>query len=458
MEKQKHQKVLIIDDTPAVIDFVRDILLKEGYQVFVAVSGQRGLEIVEKVNPDIILLDILMPDLNGYETCSFLKSNKRTADIPVIFMSALVETSDKMKGFKEGAVDYLTKPLNSEELVIRVRTHLSLVEKNKQERESVRQVNNAIVRSLGVIVYEYDVINDVISWSDTVNETLGFTQKELGENFEKFLLRVLPNHRELMQGEINRAIETHQSVNFDFQLSTKDHRYVWFQNKANVLLDELTGKPSHLIGVFLDMTERKAQEKKSVQNIIHAIELERQQIKRKLDVSYTRVMSNIDSSSLGHREDKNGLSSIEELMLETKKLIKKLSPPVLLDEGLNQSIECLIKDSVPKQVTVKFHDNSVGTPNLPKHISMVILNMTKEILNNIITNDDVTIISLQLHSSDKAVFYTIEDDGNGGSGKDSVELQNLKYRVASVGGLIEVNNVPNKGTLFTIDFDIEDNE
>lgn len=118
--------ILIVDDTPANIAVLADYLQDEGFRVLVAQDGEEGLKRAQLALPDLILLDVMMPGMNGFDTCRNLKVLKDTHDIPVIFMTALTETSDKVAGFLAGGVDYVTKPFQMEEVMARVRTHLAL--------------------------------------------------------------------------------------------------------------------------------------------------------------------------------------------------------------------------------------------------------------------------------------------------------------------------------------------
>jgi len=118
--------ILLVDDTPTNLEILVQVFDKQGYDVFVATDGESALEQISATPPDLILLDVMMPGLDGFETCQRLKANPATADIPVIFMTALTETLDKVKGFQVGAVDYVTKPIQHEEVLARVTTHLKL--------------------------------------------------------------------------------------------------------------------------------------------------------------------------------------------------------------------------------------------------------------------------------------------------------------------------------------------
>jgi diguanylate cyclase (GGDEF)-like protein len=120
------EDILIVDDTPENLRLLSAVLLRQGYRVRKAINGQIALMAVQTVQPDLILLDIMMPEMNGYEVCQHLKANPQTAQIPVIFLSALSEGIDKAKAFSVGGADYITKPFQLEEVLVRVRHQLAL--------------------------------------------------------------------------------------------------------------------------------------------------------------------------------------------------------------------------------------------------------------------------------------------------------------------------------------------
>jgi sigma-B regulation protein RsbU (phosphoserine phosphatase) len=132
-----HEEILIVDDTPANLRLLSQMLTNQGYSVRAVTSGARALESVRASIPSLILLDIRMPDMDGYEVCNELKNNERTRDIPVIFISALNEIEDKVKAFKLGGVDYITKPFQLEEVLARTETHLALRNLQKQLQDAI---------------------------------------------------------------------------------------------------------------------------------------------------------------------------------------------------------------------------------------------------------------------------------------------------------------------------------
>lgn len=128
-------KILLVDDTPANLDLLVDYLTAANFEVFVAENGSSALERLRHVQPDLILLDLLMPGMSGFEVCKTLKANLQTRHIPVIFLTAREETADKVKGFAVGGIDYITKPLVEAEVLARVRTHLQLARTHRYLHE-----------------------------------------------------------------------------------------------------------------------------------------------------------------------------------------------------------------------------------------------------------------------------------------------------------------------------------
>lgn len=125
-------RILLVDDTPANLYLLSTILVKQGYEVRQAMSGQMALESVQKFFPDLILLDIMMPDMSGYEVCRYLKADDLTYNIPVIFLSALDDSKNKVLAFDVGGADYITKPVQIPEVLVRVSTQLTMRQQQKQ--------------------------------------------------------------------------------------------------------------------------------------------------------------------------------------------------------------------------------------------------------------------------------------------------------------------------------------
>jgi len=139
-ESRSKGVILVIDDSPTNLKLLFNTLSKDGFQVLSARDGESGLEQAVRMKPDIILLDVLMYGIDGFETCRRLKVHKATRNIPVIFMTVLSEPMDKLKGFKAGGVDFITKPIHHEEVLARVNSHLTIRHQQAQLRKQAEQL------------------------------------------------------------------------------------------------------------------------------------------------------------------------------------------------------------------------------------------------------------------------------------------------------------------------------
>ncbi|EUB96690.1 two component transcriptional regulator, LuxR family [Rhizobium sp. CF080] len=148
--------VLLVDDSPETLGFLTEALEKSGFSVLIATTGQSALNIVERITPDLILLDAVMPGMDGFETCRKLKTNGGVAQVPVIFMTGLTETEHVVNALDSGGVDYLTKPINIDELRARIRVHLS----NARSAQSARVALDAAGRHLLAVK-----ANGALHWS-----------------------------------------------------------------------------------------------------------------------------------------------------------------------------------------------------------------------------------------------------------------------------------------------------
>ncbi|MEO5366645.1 MAG: response regulator [Magnetococcus sp. WYHC-3] len=152
------QTILIIDDEPNNLQVTAQFLERQGLEVMLAKSGEKGIELAQKGQPDLIILDVRMPVMDGYATCHALKQLPETRDIPVLFYSALGEVDDKLKGFALGGLDYLTKPVDESELLARVAVHLQnqamkqeLSERNQRLQGAI-DTGNVVNVAIGVVM------------------------------------------------------------------------------------------------------------------------------------------------------------------------------------------------------------------------------------------------------------------------------------------------------------------
>lgn len=143
----EHIRILVVDDVLENIQVIGGLLREKGYMISVAQSGEQALEVVKENRPDLILLDVLMPGMDGFETCARLKADADFSQIPLIFLTALSETNHKVRGFKAGAVDYVTKPIEKEELLARIHLHLTLKILQDDLEAQVQQRTKELLKS-----------------------------------------------------------------------------------------------------------------------------------------------------------------------------------------------------------------------------------------------------------------------------------------------------------------------
>jgi len=187
----QHSSILIVDDVAENISLLFEFLISHNFEVSVAENGESALEVIEEYPPNLILLDVMMPGIDGFETCRRIKANPKTQDIPIIFMTALSDTVDKVKGLELGAVDYVTKPFQQEEVLARINVHLTVyhlqtaLEIRNQELEAKNAELDAFAHTVAhdlknplsaMINLAYLLINskEVVNFTDKQREYLSY--------------------------------------------------------------------------------------------------------------------------------------------------------------------------------------------------------------------------------------------------------------------------------------------
>lgn len=203
--------VLIVDDLPNNVRLLSIMLTEKGYQVRKAINGQMALNTVRSLIPDLILLDINMPDLNGYQVCEQLKADEKTREIPVIFISALDDVLDKVKAFQVGGVDYISKPFQGEEVMARIENQLTICRQKKQLQNEIKERQKA-EETLEIYLHavSHDLRNPVIGMSMILNNLIKNSQGETKEVSRK-ILQQMANSCDRQLTLIDSLVETRQN-------------------------------------------------------------------------------------------------------------------------------------------------------------------------------------------------------------------------------------------------------
>ena len=176
-------KVLVVDDQANNIKIVSTILSHD-YNLYIANSGANALRILEKVQPDLILLDVMMPEMTGYEACEIIKSNPATKDIPIIFLTAKTDIDDIVHGFELGAVDYIAKPFNAKEMLVRIQNHIALataMRTIKYQHQELEQYQNELIQTNEELIVSKDAVEQNAYEVNALNIRLLETKEELTE-------------------------------------------------------------------------------------------------------------------------------------------------------------------------------------------------------------------------------------------------------------------------------------
>jgi two-component system sensor histidine kinase/response regulator len=224
------QKILIVDDTPAMIKTLADALKNPDYKIFAATNGANALKIVADEIPELILLDIMMPEMDGYEVCKKLKTNDATRSIPVIFITALDYEENETFGLELGAVDYITKPIKSSIVQARVKTHLKLKRAYEElEKKNIALKESALLRENVERILHHDLkspLNAVIGYSELLQNK---PHKQLSKRI-KWAMNIMEAGYQMLD-MINHSLDIYKMETGTYQYSPSSVNILSLLNK-----------------------------------------------------------------------------------------------------------------------------------------------------------------------------------------------------------------------------------
>jgi PAS domain S-box-containing protein len=289
------ETLLLVDDNPTNLQVLYQTLEGYGYKLLLAKNGEDALNIVEKVHPALILLDIMMPGMDGYEVCQRIKNNPETADAVVIFLSALDDVQDKVKGFSVGAVDYVSKPFKSDEVIARVENHIKIrqLEKSLEKKNRQLEVDNAIIlQSMGEGLLGVDKSGAITFMNPAAEAITGWTQEDAhGKNFHDLFMHTDKKGRRYPseQNQVLNTIVDHVERHCDDEVMwSKDGKAIPVEYTVTAIEGEID--VSSACVVFKDITDRKQREEALNQALKTVKEL-----KEKLQAENTYLQEEIRS-------------------------------------------------------------------------------------------------------------------------------------------------------------------
>ncbi|MFB2875326.1 response regulator [Floridanema aerugineum] len=376
--------ILIVDDTPANLNVLFDFLRDAGFKVLVAQGGKSALQKVDYAPPDLILLDILMPDLDGFATCQALKAKKTTQDIPIIFMSALSDTVDKVKGLQLGAVDYITKPFQHEEVLARIQLHLNLrnltrqiqeknIELEKQIQERI-QVEAALRQREAQLRLITDSLPVLISYIDR-NHCYRFVNRGYEEWFKFSKDKIENRHiKELLGDLVYQDISPKLNQALSGQLVTFENHLF---NEGSLHNLEVTYVPDRngdeVLGTYVliqDVTERKQLERQLLRSQrMESLGTLASGIAHDLNNVLTPILISVQLLAMKH-QDKQSQQWLELLESNTKRGADLIRQVMLFVRGMEgnhtliapayliSQIKQMVEETFPKSITISTHIGS----------------------------------------------------------------------------------------------------
>lgn len=467
MNEKKEKHILIVDDKLENIQVLGGMLKEQGYQINVAQNGLQALDNVKGMIPDLILLDIMMPEMDGFEVCQALKSDLRTQNIPIIFLTAKTETDSMVNGFDLGAVDYITKPFNKKELLVRVNTHLEfssnqLKLKNalqdlEQQHSELKSAQSKLIQSeklasLGLLVagiaHELNTPLGVISAAseNAVESITSLAQlaeeiQKLSEptkmELKKMADRSLPIITSSNQLEMAHKLKTaaqEKGISLDFSAArfwinfgmtaADDSLWTFLAEPEQVILKSIlvpfggVKKCLQNIHIAAKKTEKTVFALKSYTHFTNADQFESVDLKTCLETVLT----------LFYHQTKYDIES--RIKLETVPLVKGIA------DELNQVWTNLIQNAIHAM------ENS--------GILQVSLFQEGQ-WNKVVIEDNGSGIEESMQEKIFDPFFTTKPAGLG----SGLGLDIVKRIVEKHAGLIEVQSVPGQGTKFTVSLSVQ---
>ncbi len=458
--RDKRPLILIVDDTPANLGVLVDLLSAHEFEVSVAEDGESALEQTEYIVPDLILLDVLMPNLDGYATCERLKQNARTRDIPIIFMTGLTDAVSKVRGFELGAVDYITKPFQQEEVMARIGMHLTLQQLKRRLEESEERLSRIIESAMDAIV-TIDERGRILFFNRAAEQVFRCRASDaIGQPCERFLST--PLRRILLESNDGPADamwvpEGHDAVRADGEI---------FPIEASLSRAEANGEVISTL-ILRDMNERNKMRLRDMSaRMQHDIEEERKRISRSLHDEMGQNLTALQLDADWIRRHCERLPtvldtvdrmqrSIEDSAAAMRRIVADMRPRVLDDLGIDVAIKGLMND-VSARTGIEFKFTASGEfDRIEDDIKTALYRMLQECLNNVTRHARARRVEILLTASLREIHMTVTDDGCGFAPQahfkpNSFGLFGLGERAQHLGGTFAVESAPGKGTRVVI--------
>ncbi|RPJ62524.1 MAG: PAS domain S-box protein, partial [Acidobacteria bacterium] len=495
-------EILVVDDTPGNLHLLAKLLVSAGYEVRPTGKPEVALASALEAPPDLVLLDVRMPGLDGFELCRRLKADSRTAGVPVIFMSAAHDEADRVKGFDAGAVDFVTVPFEGRVVLARVATHIrlaralreleterKLLERRVQERTAKLQESEFLARTgeeRARATFEQAAVGMAYVALDgrflRINrkfcEIVGYPELEMLER--RFLEITHPDDvgadaellRRMACGEV-------ESDSREKRYVRKDGTWVWVERTVAVVRTE-AGTPPWLITVVQDISARKQAERAVLEyqgrlremaaQLSRAEERERRNIAAELHDHVGQSLSAMRAllaaarkATAGERMDAaldEVSNSLRQAIRATRDIMSSLSPPALTELGLSAAISEWLRENVANRggLQVDFGDDGRPKP-LGPDASAILFRAVRELVTNVVRHARASRVRVTLRREEHAIELIVEDDGIGlpagrpprrAAGEGGFGLFSIEERMSDIGGSLALASGAGHGVRATL--------
>ncbi|NVJ48281.1 MAG: response regulator [Cytophagia bacterium] len=478
-------RILIVDDNTSNIQVLANHLSAKGYQFEFALSGSVALEWLQKETFDLILLDIMMPEMDGFETIQHIRANEKLSDLPVIFLSARTETEAITKGFMLGGQDYVMKPFNGEELESRIQSQLAqkrskeilkdfneVLEKKVEERtvqlKEAYSIIQSIVDNVPAIFFQRKAENEGFIFVSAYFETL------TGYSPELFMA---PDNTMVYEDIIHKA---DNGVEENVSPFDKIHRIVrsdgairWVSPKINKRLT-LGSNDSIIEGIVHDVSSKVEEEERIMSSVLKAEDKERVRVARELhdgvqqslaalfmslDMVRKPIKEKLDPEKFEQYE--KSLKTLNGIISEIREISHRLVPKSIEQFGLNGVVYNMI-ENYQKGGEFKFdYHQNIEDERFEIEVELNVYRIIQETLNNAFKYSKAKNITIQLIRGADRLSLIVEDDGVGfdkaglQKGHGGFGLLSIESRVMAVRGELFIETAPGRGTSVMVQIPIE---
>lgn len=463
--------ILIVDDTPAIHVMIAALLQGDPYQLEYAYSGEEALAKALAVSPDLVLLDVMMPDIDGFEVCRRLRSLPAVSEVPIILVTALTDRASRLRGLEAGADDFVSKPFDQAELRVRIRTITRLDRYRRLLAERARFDRLVELAPDGVLIIDGD--GAVQLANPAIVRLLGIESDDaaLGRQFSDF---VQPSEREGWTEFFCKARElTGGSHIGESILQRADGGQAPVEITAGAFEWKGTGVVQALVR---DITSRKqaaeALERRNLElrrltaRLAAVQEAERQNLARELhdQVGQGLTAISLNLNIINQVLDRgpvdvvrsrldDSLQLLEETTRQVRTVMAQLRPPMLDDYGLLPSLRWQLEQFSARTGIASRLDGDEAIPRLPRTVELTQFRICQEALNNIAKHSGASEVVVALTVTGQESQLVVQDNGSGFSAQDQIDastaghwgLLTMQERARSAGGSVDLFSTPGQG-------------